>query len=53
VNPDAFRLSFVRGLNKPDLKPEVYAKPLDLARNAVSKGWPVAAETESLSFNGE
>jgi len=45
--------SFVRGLNKPDLKPEVYEKPLDLARNEVSKGWPSAAKVASLRFNGD
>jgi len=44
--------SFVRGLNKPDLKPEVYAKPLDLARSEVAKGWPSAAKITSLNFNG-
>ena len=44
--------SFVRGLNKPNLTAESYAKPLERARNAVKKGWPVAAETDSLSFNG-
>ena len=45
--------SFVRGLNKPGLKPEVYAKPLDLARSEVSKGWPNAAKVTSLRFNGD
>ncbi len=45
--------SFVRGLNKPNLKPEVYAKPLDLARSEVSKGWPSAAKVTSLRFNGD
>ena len=45
--------SFVRGLNKPDLTPEGYAKPLELARSEVAKGWPSAAETGSLIFNGD
>ena len=45
--------SFVRGLNKPDLKPEVYQKPLDLARREVSKGWPSAAQVTSLRLNGD
>ena len=45
--------SFVRGLNKPDLTPEDYANPLDLAKREVSKDWPSAAETGSLSFNGD
>ena len=44
--------SFVRGLNRPNLTTEDYAKPLELARNEVSKGWPSAAETDSLNFNG-
>ena len=44
--------SFVRGLNRPNLAPEDYEKPLALARNAASKGWPSAAKTVSLSFNG-
>ncbi len=45
--------SFVRGLNQPNLTPEGYAKPLELARSEVAKGWPSAAETASLSFNGD
>jgi len=45
--------SFVRGLNQPSLTPEGYAKPLELARSEVAKGWPSAAETDSLSFNGD
>ncbi|MCF8127729.1 MAG: 4Fe-4S dicluster domain-containing protein [Deltaproteobacteria bacterium] len=45
--------SFVRGLNKSDLKPEVYEKPLDLARSSVSKGWPIAAKVTSLRLNGD
>ena len=44
--------SFVRGLNQPNLTPDDYKKPLEMARQAVAKGWPSAAETESLSFNG-
>jgi len=45
--------SFVRGLNKPNLTPEAYAKPIDLARSEVLKGWPSAAKTVSLSFDGD
>ncbi|MCD6293821.1 MAG: 4Fe-4S dicluster domain-containing protein [Deltaproteobacteria bacterium] len=44
--------SFVRGLNRPNLTTEGYAKPLELARHEVAKGWPSAAETDSLNFNG-
>ena len=44
--------SFVRGLNQPNLTPDDYKKPLEMARQAVAKGWPSAAETESLRFNG-
>ena len=45
--------SFVRGLNRPNLTPEGYAKSLEMARREVAKGWPVAAESGSLSFNGD
>lgn len=45
--------SFVRGLNQPNLTPDDYAKPIDMARDEALKGWPVAAETESLRFNGD
>jgi len=45
--------SFVRGLNKPSLTPEGYATPLELARSEAAKGWPSAAETSSLIFNGD
>ncbi len=45
--------SFVRGLNRTELGPEGYDKPLDLARDAVKEGWPSAAETGSLSLNGD
>ncbi|MBW2708029.1 MAG: respiratory nitrate reductase subunit gamma [Deltaproteobacteria bacterium] len=45
--------SFVRGLNKPNLTPEAYAQPLERARREVAKGWPRAAETGSLVFNGD
>jgi heterodisulfide reductase subunit C/nitrate reductase gamma subunit len=45
--------SFVRGLNQPNLTPDDYAKPIEMARNEVLKGWPIAAETDSLRFNGE
>jgi heterodisulfide reductase subunit C len=44
--------SFVRGLNQPNLTPDDYKKPLEMARQAVARGWPSAAETESLRFNG-
>ena len=44
--------SFVRGLNQPSLTPDDYKKPLEMARQAVARGWPSAAETESLRFNG-
>ncbi|MCP4574696.1 MAG: hypothetical protein GY846_00185 [Deltaproteobacteria bacterium] len=44
--------SFVRGLNQSNLTPDDYAKPIDMARLEALKGWPVAAETKSLSFNG-
>jgi heterodisulfide reductase subunit C/nitrate reductase gamma subunit len=45
--------SFVRGLNQPNLAPDDYTKPIDMARHEILKGWPIAAETESLRFNGE
>lgn len=44
--------SFVRGLNRPSLTTDGYANPLELARDEVAKGWPSAAETDSLNFNG-
>ena len=45
--------SFVRGLNRPNLTPEGYVKSLEMARREVAKGWPVAAESGPLSFNGD
>ena len=45
--------SFVRGLNRPNLTPEGYIKPLELAKREVQKEWPVAAEIDTLSFNGD
>ena len=45
--------SFVRGLNRPNLTPEGYVKPLEMARREVAKGWPIAAESGPLSFKGD
>ena len=42
--------SFVRGLNRNNLPPEGYAKPLELARRTVSKQWPNMAESDSLTL---
>ena len=45
--------SFVRGLNRPNLTPEGYAKPLEMARRFVAGDWPTAAESGPLNFNGD
>ena len=45
--------SFVRGLNQPNLAPDDYAKPIEMAKHEAAKGWPIAAETASLNFGGD
>ncbi len=45
--------SFVRGLNQKESAPKTYERPVQSARDAVSKGWPSAAKTVSMKFNGD